>query len=167
MGAGNAIKVSLNWAHLPGTAFKVLTRMALICLDSSPRPRWWGGSDVLLHAIGRADPPAEDTTDTAAAARHANSVALRSALGDLVKAGALTYAVRPSRTKAAEFWVHFDPQEKPAAGAGKACLSRRENLQMTQDKPAVRDASLQVTPRKPASEEDTRGLRNTSRGRSP
>jgi hypothetical protein len=134
MGAGNVSLVSINYASVPGNAFKILVKMALICLDSDVKPRWWGGDGILLSALGRVNPPDEDDSEEAKAVRHANGVALRAAVNDLVKAGAATYAVRPSRSKQAEYWLHWEPQGKPAVRAGKACGSAVE----PQGKPAVR-----------------------------
>jgi hypothetical protein len=134
MGAGNVMRISINWAHLPGNAFKIIVRIGLITLDSDPNPRWWGSNAPLLQAIGRTDPDDGDTSAQAAAMRHANGVALRAGIGDAVRAGALSYAVRPSRTRRAEYWLHLELQGNPAVRAGKPCSSPPE----LQGNPAVR-----------------------------
>jgi hypothetical protein len=167
MGHGNVMLVSANWGRLPGNAFKVLVRMALVCLDSDTSPCWWGGDGPLLQALGRTVPDQGDTSDEAETARHANGVALRAAVNDLARAGALRYKVRPSRSRQAEYWLHFQPQGNPAVRAGKPCSSDRETLQFAQGNPAVPATKLQVTPQKPRSEEDVRGPTNTTGTTSP
>lgn len=139
MGAGNALLVLHNWAHLPANARFVLLKIALIILDEDPKPRWWGGEEPLLKALGREDPPPDDMSEEADRVRHANDVALRRSLADLVKAGALSYAVRPVKGRRAEYLAHWMPQGEPAAYAGSPCGIRRESLQIPQGEPVPKE----------------------------
>jgi len=109
MGAGNALQVLHGWAHLPPNARFILLQMALTILDEDQRPRWWGGDDLLLAALGRQDPPRDDVSDEAERIRNANGATLRKAISDALRAGALEYAIRPSRHRSGEYWVRWSP----------------------------------------------------------
>lgn len=136
MGYANATEVLHGWAHLPPNARFVLLAMALTIPDETRRPRWFGGDERLLSALGRADPPKHDRSEEAERIRHTNGVTLRKAVSDAVRAGALEYAVRPSRNRSGEYWCRWSPgpelQGSLAAGARNPCSSRKEVLQLAQ-----------------------------------
>lgn len=78
MGASNVMAALTYWSHLPGDSFKVLTFICLITLDKDPEPTYWGSTDALVAAIGRAGPPTD-----------ADYRALRRAIKPLVDNGVL------------------------------------------------------------------------------
>lgn len=133
MGAGQMLQALINWSHLPSNARFVLIMMASVTLDENPKPKYWGGDEPLLQALGRANPPASDTSVEAQRVRHSNDVTLRKALGQLIAAGALSYAVRPVKGRRAEYWLHLEPQGILAASARKSCGNRKKSLQPLQE----------------------------------
>lgn len=115
MGAGNALLVSRHWPHLPANPYKILVRMALVILDDTDKPRWWGGDGPLLDALGRSD--VSDGSPEGERALETGDVLLRRAIRHLVREGALEYAVRPVKGRRAEYWVHWMPEQTvPAWG---------------------------------------------------
>lgn len=115
MGAGNVMLVSHHWADLPANPYKILVRMALVILDDTDKPRWWGGDGPLLDALGRSE--VSDGSPEGDRALETGDVLLRRAIRHLVKAGALEYAVRPVKGRRAEYWVHWMPEQTvPAYG---------------------------------------------------
>lgn len=77
MGAALAVRVYVQWKHLPDRPFRVLVRMALMALDDDPDPKYFGGRELLIDALGL--DPAKGTS---------GRMATR-AVSDLVKAGAI------------------------------------------------------------------------------
>jgi hypothetical protein len=57
MGARNAMHIFTYWWHLPAPAFRAALYMALVTKDNDPEPRYWGGRDALVKAIGKDTPP--------------------------------------------------------------------------------------------------------------
>lgn len=139
MGARYARDALENWAHLPSNPRFVLLMMALTVLDRDPNPRWWGGDDLLLRALGRSSPADDDPSVAAEKARHANDVAVRRCVSELVKAGALSYAVRPVKGRRPEYWMHLVPQADPAASDRESCGIRRPVLHIPQAEPAPKE----------------------------
>lgn len=105
-----------GFGHLAGNPFRVLICMALRARgDEAGAPRYRDGPAPLLQALGRTDPPPDDVSDEAERVRHANDVTLRRAIGDLLKADVITYAVRARKGEPAQFRLHLDGPPAPAS----------------------------------------------------
>lgn len=95
MGARNAMHVFTYWWHLPSPAFRAALYMALVTKDSDPEPRYWGGRDALVKAIGKDTPPEPAPGDKSRRAadfrrrRNNDFEALRIAIKTLIGTGLL------------------------------------------------------------------------------
>ena len=108
MGASNVLRVSHNWGHLDGTAFKLAVRMAVVIKDTEQYPCWFGGLEPLADALGRHDPPPTDTSESAQRYRAQTEKAIKRGTAKLRAAGALAYRRRPRYGVQAEWWAWFD-----------------------------------------------------------
>ena len=52
MGAHLVARVYTTWSHLPDRPFRLLTHMALIIKDATPKPTYWGGREAMCQALG-------------------------------------------------------------------------------------------------------------------
>lgn len=59
MGASNVAQVLSHHADLPDAPFRVVVQMALLALDKERPPKYWGGRDHLVRAMGRGEDPSE------------------------------------------------------------------------------------------------------------
>lgn len=101
MGAGNVSLAYICWAKLPDRAFRLLTYMALVSMDTDRPPRFWGGYPALARAVGRNTPDVlgGNATDAEKKARTADFEAVRIGMRVLLKneAIALDEAPAPGR----------------------------------------------------------------------
>ena len=145
MGYQNANLVAVHGGYLPGASFRVLMRMAMSTDDKDSRPRYFAGPGPMLLILGRPEPEPTDRSAEAISIRHANAVALRSAVAPLRDAGIVSYAVEPTRHRTPEYWLHLN-----LLGAGKSCANAQGNPaskpDMAQGNPAPRPRSAQENP---------------------
>lgn len=114
MGAGNVMRAYVSWAHLPANAFRILVFMAVITLDDAVDPKYWGGREPLVRAIGREPLPEPAASDKSARAndlrkaRAADFQAVKIAIGALVKAGVVTQESPGAPGRNAVYALRFD-----------------------------------------------------------
>jgi hypothetical protein len=102
MGAGNVKLVFTRWGDLPHGPFRVLTFMALVSLDDDHPPRFWGGRESLVVALGRKLP--DEVDEDTKRERQAAFKAARDATTTLTKRGAIT-VVRTARPGQRQEWI--------------------------------------------------------------
>jgi len=102
MGAGNVVKVCLNWADLPSASFRVLVQMAVVALDRDSPPIYWGGRAPLIRVLGRGDDP--DDVDYKA---------LKRAMTPLLRSGVVAVDKSSGPGHAARYSLHLDPPTGP------------------------------------------------------
>jgi hypothetical protein len=117
MGATNVTLVYAHWTRLDGAPFRVLIYMALVSLDADDPPRYFGGWEALANALGRQLPPKDDPGQKAQRERAAAAEAVRVAVRQLTRAGAVS-TLRPAGAgHRAEYALHLpapEPQGEPA-----------------------------------------------------
>jgi hypothetical protein len=96
MGAGNVVLAYVNWHQLPDGPFRVLAFMCLVSLDRDAVPRYWGGRDELVRALGKGTDPTP-----------ADYQALKRAVRVLVDKGVLTVDKRPGPGHSAVYGLHL------------------------------------------------------------
>lgn len=52
MGAQLVSRVFVSWSHLPDRPFRLLVHMAHIIKDASKQPTYYGGREMMAHALG-------------------------------------------------------------------------------------------------------------------
>lgn len=150
MGAGNVSAVYAYWSRLNHVPFRLLTYMALVCLDRDDAPRFWGGRDALACAIGRQvppEPPRADQSPAAAAVRahrRAAHEAVRAALHELKRAGVLSKVDGTGHIgQQAEYLLHLtakvQAQPVPLPSAPGGAKTQAQPVPETQPQPP-RDA---------------------------
>lgn len=109
MGYNNVELVIEQFGDLSGSAFKVLTCMAHWAHDADSPPKYFKGQAALLLALGRTNPPDDDESPEAARLRNANAKALREAVAELRAREIVSYAVKPTKHRTPEYFLHLDP----------------------------------------------------------
>lgn len=98
MGARLVREVSDNWGHLPAGPYKLLTRMALLALDTTgkdgqPAATYWRGWVDLAVALGRKVPDDDDGSPEAERRRLNIKSEVKRHTTALVRLGAVQRAV--------------------------------------------------------------------------
>jgi hypothetical protein len=126
MGSAMHAKVSMQWGDLPGTAFKVVSLMALTVHDDDPTPVYWGGWQRLaIVGLRRWDwPPDDNRSPEAERIRKRHWEAVRGALDVARRAGVISVKTRGTCGSRAEYWLHLD---RP--NTGKSTVVIQENPQ--------------------------------------
>lgn len=109
MGYRLANVVSVTWAHLPGTQFKVLNRMALMALDSpnkkgQPASVYFAGWEPLSMALGRDVPDESDDPETIRRRKHLCDEVTK-ITSQLIAAGAVKKPTDKARRGHQQSWV--------------------------------------------------------------
>lgn len=145
MGANNVAAVYGLWSarlREQHKAFRVLAYMALVSKDHDDPPRFFAGRDALVLALGRAPSTKVE--------RHAAHEAVRAAVDELVKCGAIERVVlgvrddgkpvysRPGHQAEYRLWIRSIPQGEPVPPLqAHPVPPRRKNLQSLQGEPAA------------------------------
>jgi hypothetical protein len=93
LGGSNVAAAYTYWAHLNHAPFRLLAFMCLVTMDEDDPPRYWGGREALVHALGRQIAPEPAPTDFSPRAeeyrksRRADFEAVKVAMRGLTKAG--------------------------------------------------------------------------------
>lgn len=102
VGATNVARVFATWGDLPHVAFRALTYMALVTMDSDKTPRYYGGVEALSVALGRPE------------VSRADRKAVSDALTVLRRAGAIEGLIKGSRGHRAEYALRLEPVDNPS-----------------------------------------------------
>jgi len=128
MGASNVAAVYTHWRKLPDRAFRLLTYMALVSMDRDMPPRYFGGVDPLVEALGRDLP-----------ATHADRVAVSGALTQLARVGAVSRATTPARGRRAEYALHLTHQAQPDEQARLILTTHQADADTCQAQPGPKE----------------------------
>lgn len=146
MGASNVKAAYVLWGRLPDRAFRLLTYMALVSLDgdgeSTKARRYFAGRADLAAALGRAVPDEPDEADqsppalTARRARHAAFEAVRGALAELRRVGAIREVRRGGFRFQSEYELVLDLWTVQAEAQGEPAPTSTQVEDQEQGEPA-------------------------------
>lgn len=94
MGAGLVQAAYSSWGHIADRPFRLLVHMSVVALDNDKRPKYFGGRDALVAALGL---PADKST---------SNQMVSHAIRALVDAGAISRANVGRVGQRAEYWLH-------------------------------------------------------------
>ena len=113
MGAANVAACYAMWGaelRTKHAAFRLLTFMANTALDTDDKPRFWGGRDALVYALGHTLPDVDDDSEAAKKQRRSLYESVRQNLAELAAAGAIEQLVHARQGQRAEYALHLTRQ---------------------------------------------------------
>ena len=120
MGAGLAQASYSLWGHLPDRPFRLLVHKSLVALDNDKRPKYFGGRDALVAALGL---PPQPTS---------NQMVSR-AIRVLVDSGAISRANVGRVGQRAEYWLHVSRMPKKGDSTVKRRVTQESIGRVTQE----------------------------------